>query len=173
MSLYRNIEKEKSKFRVRYAESLSIYKPHGSLDWFEVDGEAISSDVFSGRKRLIITPGDNKFKAGYGHPFDAHREMANKEIDRAKRFLVIGYGFNDEHLQPHLISQIEKGTPTVILTRNISNNLLEYVQDKPNVWVVCRRESMGGFKLIVGKEEYEFDGQNIWDLQHFVNEVLE
>lgn len=89
------------------------------------------------------------------------------------RFLIIGYGFNDDHLQVHLKRQIEKGKPSVILTHSVSDEFRDYMRDKENIWVVCSRAGTEGFQLILGKSEYEFDDLNIWDLEIFVKEVLE
>ena len=46
----------------------------------------------------MITPGVNKYRAGYNSPFDKHRDLANDYIKNAGRLLVVGYGFNDAHL---------------------------------------------------------------------------
>lgn len=51
-------------------------------------------------------------RQGYESPFDHHRSRANQEIDRAGRFLVLGYGFNDDHLETHLSPSIKGGKPT-------------------------------------------------------------
>jgi len=86
-----------------YCPRALICKPHGSLDWYVRDGRPVfyAGDL-TGVARLIITPGHNKFRNGYDSPFDHHRSRANQAIDRASRFLVLGYGFNDDHLQTHL-----------------------------------------------------------------------
>ncbi len=173
LGLCRSIGQRGKRVVLNYAEHLSVYKPHGSLDWFRVEDEPISSDLFEGGEKLIITPGANKFRGGYKRPFDSHREMANRAIDEASRFLVIGYGFNDEHLQVHLERKIEKGIPTVVLTHSISDSIREYICDKPNVWVVCSRPKGDGFMLIVNKNDYEYEDINIWDLGEFVKGVLE
>lgn len=91
-----------------------VLKPHGSFDWFRNGTNALRCTVEIEAERLIITPGLNKYKAGYSSPFDKHRELANHHIDRAARLLVVGYGFNDDHLQTHLEKRIREGTPTLI-----------------------------------------------------------
>lgn len=80
-----------------------ICKPHGSLDWYARNGRPVFyAGELTGVVRLIITPGHNKFRNGYESPFDHHRSRANEAIDRASRFLILGYGFNDDHLETHL-----------------------------------------------------------------------
>ena len=171
--LCRGIMQRSKKVVLKYTEYASVYKPHGSLDWYLVQGEPVCSTLFSGNEKLIITPGVNKFRGGYERPFDSHRELANKAISSGIRFLIIGYGFNDDHLQVHLNNQLEKGKQAVILTHSISRDFREYIKDKNNIWVLCGRATGDGFHLIIGNNEYDFDGDNIWDLEVFVKEVLE
>jgi hypothetical protein len=171
--LCRGITQKAKRVFLKYAEHVSLYKPHGSLDWYLVQGEPVCSTLFSGNEKLIITPGVNKFRGGYERPFDSHRESANRSVNSGSRFLIIGYGFNDDHLQIHLNSQLEKGKQAVVLTHSISQEFRKYIEDKNNIWVVCSRIGKEGFQLIIGENEYEFDDLNIWDLRIFVNEVLE
>ncbi len=171
--LCRGVTQRSKRVVLKYAEYASVYKPHGSLDWYLVQGEPVCSTLFSGDEKLIITPGVNKFRGGYERPFDSHRELANKAISNGTRFLIIGYGFNDDHLQVHLNSQLEKGKQAVILTHSISQEFREYIKDKNNIWVLCGKSAGDGFQLIIGNDEYDFDNVNIWDLEVFVNEVLE
>lgn len=172
-SLCRGVSQRSKKVFLSYCDFVSVYKPHGSLDWFLVDGEPVRSDLVQGKEKLIITPGVNKFRGGYERPFDTHREQANKAIDNGNRFLIIGYGFNDEHLQVHLERQLENGKQAVVLTHSISEKFSNYIQDKENIWVICSKPVGSGFKLTIGKSNFEFDDLNIWDLEIFVSEVLE
>jgi hypothetical protein len=98
--------------------------------------------------------------------------MANKAIDNGSRFLIIGYGFNDEHLQVHLERQLENGKQAIVLTHSISDEFGDYIKDKENIWVVCSKPKGDGFKLIAGDSVFEFDDLNIWDLGIFVSEVF-
>lgn len=173
LGLCRNIIQRGRRAVLDYANFVSVYKPHGSLDWFLINGEPVSSSLLTTGDKLMITPGANKYRGGYERPFDTHREFANRAIDNASRFLIIGYGFNDEHLQVHLERQLELGKPGVVLTHSITDKFRDYITDKENVWVVCGRDDAAGFKLIIGESEFEFDDIDIWDLEIFVREVLE
>ena len=172
-SMCRNIRRRGKLTHLEYTEFVTVLKPHGSVDWFLVNEEPIFSSIISDAKKLIITPGVNKFRGGYDRPFDTHRELANKEIDKASRYLIIGYGFNDDHLQVHLDEQLNKGKPAVILTYSLTDKAREFIAKNKNIWAVVSRADTDGFKLIIGKNEFEFDGINIWDLGVFVEEVLE
>lgn len=173
LGLCRKLVQRSKRVILGYAEFVSVYKPHGSLDWFLLNGEPICTALFSPKDKLIITPGENKYKEGYERPFDTHRELANKAIDQGSRYLIIGYGFNDDHLQVHLERQLEKGKNTVVLTHTVSKEFREYVKDKENIWVICSRPGLSGFKLLRGEAEHDFDDCDIWDLEIFVSEVLE
>jgi hypothetical protein len=173
LSMCRSIRRKGKLAYLEYANFVTILKPHGSVDWFLVDGVPIFSSIISDAKKLIITPGVNKFRGGYERPFDSHRELANSEIDKASRYLIIGYGFNDDHLQVHLQEQLGKGKPAVVLTHSISDETRAYLSTHENIWTIVSRRDVLGFKLIIGKNEFEFDDLNIWDLEEFVNEVLE
>ena len=114
--------RKRSRVQFTYAKRVLLLKPHGSLDWFLMNDEPIRCPLPLEMSRLIITPGLNKFRSGYDRPFDRHRERANSEIDKASRFLIIGYGFNDDHLETHLSPQLRNGRPGLILTHSLSNN---------------------------------------------------
>lgn len=86
----------------RFIDRIKLFKPHGSLDWYLLDGEPVRCPYNISTTPLIIAPGLTKLRTGYDRPFDTHREKANDHIDRAARYLIIGYGFNDDHLQTHL-----------------------------------------------------------------------
>ncbi len=106
--------------RLEYTDRVLLLKPHGSLDWFLLNGDPVRCPFDLPQPRLIITPGLNKFRTGYDRPFDAHREKANECIDRATRFLILGYGFNDDHLQTHLAPKLRAGAPALVLVRRLS-----------------------------------------------------
>ena len=83
--------------RYNFASKANVFKPHGSLDWYHREGNPVRYAGSLPLPRLIITPGLNKFRSGYESPFDKHREKANDAIDKARYFLIVGYGFNDDH----------------------------------------------------------------------------
>ncbi len=123
-SLCRGIRKLKGRggsIHLTYAKHVKLLKPHGSLDWYLHGNEPICCLLPLSLPRLIITPGLNKYRTGYDRPFDVHREKANDEIDRATRYLIIGYGFNDSHLETHLAGELKNGKPALVLTRSLSD----------------------------------------------------
>jgi SIR2-like domain len=149
-----------------------VLKPHGSLDWFRKADNAIRCSLELDAERLIITPGLNKYKIGYDFPFDMHRELANSHINRAARLLIVGYGFNDDHLQTHLIKRIREGVPTLILTLTM-NEKVEYIaRNSPNCVCLARANVWPGVVVISGGERFEEQGRDLWDIAVLAEELL-
>lgn len=163
------------KVHYRFQDRIKLFKPHGSFDWFQGTGGPLRHMGTAPLPRLIITPGVNKFRNGYESPFDTHRDRANTAIDGATRFLAIGYGFNDDHLETHLRPKIKSGKRTVLLARTVSPKARELIKDNSN-FIALEYGSEGastGTKVSVGSAEYFYPGLGIWDLGSFVDEVLE
>lgn len=152
------------------APRIRLNKPHGSLDWCIRDDKPVRVSPDFNAQPLIITPGLNKYRHGYDVPFDRHRERANECIDKARRFLVIGYGFNDQHLETHLSKAIRAGRPTMIVTHTLSPSA---------------RQLAGTCGAVVGLEAHgsgtavwrQGGGHvlahtNLWDLGELVREVF-
>ena len=165
----------RSKVKLTYAKRVLLLKPHGSLDWFLMGDEPVRCSLPLELSRLIITPGLNKFRSGYDRPFDRHRERANSEIDKASRYLIIGYGFNDDHLETHLSPQLKKGLPGLIITRSLSENAKMIINNCSRIIAITAGEDpkIDGAKVYYSGKEYFYQGPNIWDLGIFIEEVLE
>lgn len=175
LSFCREVTLKAGRAQYRYRPRANVFKPHGSLDWYHRDGKPVRYSGDLDLPRLIITPGLNKFRNGYESPFDRHRERANSAIDRASRFLVIGYGFNDDHLETHLTPRIRGGVPTLLLTYGLSDNAAKLVNECGNVIAIQRAEQGGisGSGVFAARAETFFPGLDLWDLGSFVAEVLE
>lgn len=161
-----------SKKRFRYRTRVKLFKPHGSLDWYQTPQGPVRYQGNFSENRLIITPGTNKYRQGYNTPFDLHRDEGNKCIDNASRLLIIGYGFNDDHLETHLEKKIRSGAPTVILSRSLSPKAQE-ISKLANVVGIERVAD--GSRIISGEHSKEITLSNIimWNLNGFISEVLE
>ena len=155
-----------------YAKHALVLKPHGSLDW-HMRGTAPVRCSTSLPRPLIITPGLNKYQNGYNRPFDTHRNRANQEIDRASGFLVIGYGFNDDHLQTHLVPRIRDGVPTLILTHQLSSQARQIAESSPSVIALTCSENGGGTVVMTNGTSEVIPSSGMWDLGRFVEEVLQ
>lgn len=149
-----------------------VLKPHGSLDWYKTSGTPRRCSLDLDGERLIITPGLNKYKAGYDAPFDKHRDLANDHIKRAARLLVVGYGFNDDHLQTHLVQRIKDGTPTLILTFAASDKAKSLAQQAPACVCVSKATAWDGIAVATKSAQFEHQGHNLWDLGVLSKELL-
>ena len=161
---------------LHYRQRALICKPHGSLDWYARSGRPVFyAGELPDADRLIITPGQNKFRNGYESPFDHHRARANDAIDRARRYLVLGYGFNDDHLETHLSPAIKSGKPTLMLTHTLSTVARELALMNANVLALEYGNVAGvdGTKVIAEQIESFLPGIGIWDVNSFLPEVLE
>lgn len=161
---------------LEYQKRAIVCKPHGSLDWYIRGNDPISFNwPIPYLDQLIVIPGQNKFRTGYNRPFDLHREKANHFIDEANRFLIIGYGFNDEHLETHLKDAIASGKSTVMITHSLSKNALDIAVTYSNVIAIehYSEDGVEGTRIIIGREPYTYPHMQLWDLGNFVTEVLE
>jgi hypothetical protein len=120
----------------------------------------------------MITPGLNKYKAGYNAPFDKHRELANDHINQAARLLVVGYGFNDAHLQTHLVNRIQAGTPTLILARTAAARVQKLAEDSPNCICLAKPATNPGVEVVSKGTRFENPDHDLWDLKVLAKEVL-
>lgn len=176
LSFCRDYTLKGKQVQLRYAPRARVYKPHGSLDWYLRDETPVfyTGDIHDAT-RLIITPGHNKFRNGYNSPFDVQRAKANDAIDRASRFIIIGYGFNDDHLETHLSPAIKSGKPTLMLTHTLSKRALELAKAFRNVIAVEKGNdgTANGTRIIVHQSELFFPDLMIWDVHEFASEILE
>ena len=175
MSFCRGTRQYRKTVHLSYAKRMTLLKPHGSLDWFRHNDGPIRCPLSLDLPRLIITPGLNKFAAGYERPFDSHRERANKEIDRAARFLIVGYGFNDNHLETHLSNQLKNGRPTLVLTRGLTDNAKRLIDECTGMMVLSASEepNEAGVWLRTTGNEVFFPGPDLWDVNVLVDKVLQ
>jgi hypothetical protein len=149
-----------------------VLKPHGSFDWFDGQNGPRRCSIDIDCERLIITPGLNKYRAGYDTPFDKHREIANDHINKAAKLLIVGYGFNDDHLQTHLVRRIKEHLPTLILNLAIGDVVEQLVDQSSKCIALSKLDDGSG--VIVHHKDGQFlrKGPDLWDLGILVEEIL-
>lgn len=161
---------------LKFRDRAIVYKPHGSLDWYLRDGRPVcyGGELGPEATRLIITPGRNKFRTGYESPFDLHRGRANEAIDKASRFLILGYGFNDDHLETHLSPAIRQGKPTLMMAYELTSKAKALASEISSVIALERAEQDGveGTRIIADRTETFVPSFSLWDVNHFIREVL-
>lgn len=100
---------------------INLIKVHGSLNWFSDE----NNDIFylpcehdSNRlKYSMVLPAKNKYHETYQDPYRTLINKSDNAIEKASSFLVVGFGFNDEHLTPKIDNKIKASTPIVIITK--------------------------------------------------------
>lgn len=170
-SFVQNIVKKGGKSVALFAPKVTVLKPHGCLSWHMINGKPYSIPSYPLDDCLIITPGINKYKEGYSVPFDTHRTKANSEIDSAQRYIIIGYGFGDDHLETHLVQQLKSGKPALILTYSLSTKAEHLVKTCNHITAIVSNNT-AGTKVITATEETVFPDVNLWDLQTMLKEVF-
>lgn len=155
-----------------YTKKVLVLKPHGCLNWYMFENEPISTTLNLPLERLIITPGTHKFLKGYNIPFDQHVAKSNSCIDEAGNFVIIGYGFNDQHLETHLIQRIKANIPTLIITMELSENAKRIIEGLQNV-IAITSHCEGGSEIRFRGKEYTLADKVLWDIEKFIEEVFE
>lgn len=112
---------------VRCDRVVNIWKVHGSVDWFySEDGETISvvksQYVPDEYEPQIVTPGVQKYQKTHLEPFRTIIGSADKALKETNSFLCFGFGFNDEHIQPNLLSKCKRDNASItIATHTLTN----------------------------------------------------
>lgn len=117
-------------------EIVNLIKVHGSLNWFRYNNEILFSPIehrLVGWEPEMILPSKNKYAEAHQEPYRSLLTRADEVIEKAESFLVVGFGFNDEHLTPKIEERIKEGTPIVIATKEATdsckkklNNAVQY-----------------------------------------------
>lgn len=100
---------------------VNIVKVHGSLNWFNVKGDARILVATTNQSPLIIPPGKNKYQEAYNMPYRELIQKSDSLIKVANSLLAVGFGFNDEHLTPEIKKKINNNTPIVLITKKVTD----------------------------------------------------
>lgn len=150
-----------------------LCKVHGSLDWFrskrnlQLVSMPNSFSIYDGFTPAIVTPGIQKYQETHNEPYRSLIATADEFISSASSFLCIGYGFNDEHLQPKLIEHIQqRNKPAVIVTKTLSDKGKEILENAKK-FIVFEEESGGKTRITVDGVVEVVDG-DYWQLDQFI-----
>lgn len=160
---------------------VNIWKVHGSLDWFQspLEDTVALSNIFEApenHKPQIVTPGVQKYQRTHLEPFRTIIHNADTVINNAGSYLCIGYGFNDEHVQPKLMAKcLRNKTPITIITYALSDAAKKIITEgkAENFLAIERGEtdeqsivysSLSNEALIVDK--------NIWSLEGYLTLII-
>ncbi|MBR4918863.1 MAG: SIR2 family protein [Bacteroidales bacterium] len=101
-------------------EIINLMKVHGSLNWFDVDHEIRKLTTDFGYDPVMIPPGKNKYRTTHHSPYRELMQKSDNAIKKASSFLVVGFGFNDEHITPLVSKKTKTGTPIVVVTMKVT-----------------------------------------------------
>ena len=160
--------------RVRSRERvIDIWKVHGSVDWFKsFDGSIVSLPfsrvVPNNMEPLIIPPGKGKYSKTHDEPFRTVISEADKAFVNASSYLCIGYGFNDDHIQPKLLEEISKGKPIVILVRSMTPACKKHVIEAGITKYLIFEEADFKHTKVYGNGWNEIYEGQFWNLENFM-----
>lgn len=153
---------------------VDIWKVHGSLDWFIAsDGTVVAfpltRTIPHDFQPLIVPPGKEKYSSTHGEPYRTIIAEADKAFVQAGAYLCVGYGFNDEHIQPKLLAQISTGKPIVILARAITPACKKHIVEAGmNKYLIFEYLDPTHTKVYGKGWEETYEGQ-YWLLDNFMN----
>ncbi len=159
--------------RIALQPHVRLYKPHGSLNWFQRAHECLECETHPrGAAPLLVAPDPQKYRdVLVTDVFDSHRAWANAAVKRAPSLLVHGYGFNDQHLELDVRGRLRKGLPALLLTRTLTPAARKVLADSPGMIAI---EAAEGDRTVWtwdgGRSSEAVDGST-WDLGVFTNEI--
>lgn len=159
----------------------NIWKVHGSLDCFLSplqDTVALSNthEIPENYRPQIVTPGNQKYQKTHLEPFRSIINNADQAIAQAGSYLCIGYGFNDEHIQPKLISKcIRQKTPITIITYELSDSTKRIIlEGKAQNYLAIERGSNDDQSIIYSSlsETSLTVEKNLWSLEGYLSIIM-
>lgn len=158
--------------------AVNLYKVHGSIDWFRhKENQNILSLKFFNKSNLsdkytplIVTPGNGKYRETHIDPFRTVISKADEALRNSASYLCIGYGFNDEHIQPIIIDENRNNKkPIVIVTKEITTRIKElFITCKPeNCLILSEGNDGNGCKVYYSSSKTELFSESYWQLDEF------
>jgi hypothetical protein len=154
-----------------------IFKPHGSIDWYEKNGvifELKDENLGKSLKRVIVTPGMKKYEMSLTNSiFLRVREMFNgllRDPSETKALLIFGYGFNDEHFNVILDEAITNCEKVIIISKEIKYDIQKKYLLNKNVIMLFQGDQVN--YVTYKSQRYEVK-EEFWDLNTFINDFLD
>lgn len=160
---------------------VNVWKVHGSLDWFQSpleDTVALSNiqGVPENFEPQIVTPGTQKYQKTHLEPFRSIINNADAAINEAGSYLCIGYGFNDEHIQPKLMAKCQRqSTPITIITYELSESAKRLiVGGKVHNYLAIERGATDDQSIIYSSQHDSplTVEKNIWSLEGYLSLIM-
>lgn len=166
---------------INVERKVNIWKVHGSIDWFQSplnDTVAIpnTQSIPNNYTPLIVTPGTQKYQKTHLEPFRSIINYADQAISEAKSYLCIGYGFNDEHIQPKLMTKCQRhNTPITLITRSLSDSAKSLIlSGAVKNYLAIERGKSDDQSIVyssLNKNVCEVE-KNIWSLEGYLSLIM-
>jgi hypothetical protein len=168
----------------RIMPHVQLHKVHGSINWFRNADETrflrcdrmTDGEPPADWRRMMITPGRGKLEeAGKNREWFAGADAA---IAGASAFLIVGYGFNDDHIHKGIQKRlVDQGCSGILVTRDWPARIGDWIRRSSDLWAVCQNSNDGKLgTIIVGPGNVDAplvcEGQNLWNITAFVETVL-
>lgn len=160
---------------------VNIWKVHGSLDWFQSpleDTVALVNihSIPENYEAQIVTPGAHKYQKTHLEPFRSIINNADEAIKHANSYLCIGYGFNDEHIQPKLVAKcLRQKTPITIITYALSAAARKLIiNGNAQNYLAIERGETDNQSIVyssLSKSPVVVD-QNIWSFEGYMSLIM-
>jgi hypothetical protein len=120
---------------------------------------------------LMVTPGVTKYRAVHKDPFRTVLTAADAVLRRASCYVCVGYGFNDEHVQPILVNWVMKSDiPLVLVTKELTERTRQAFLANPPKKFIFLEEADGGTR-VYNPEHPDgvcLDDVSVWKLENFM-----
>lgn len=147
-------------------ECINIIKVHGSLRWEK------NRYSYYNRNMQAIFPNNNKYREANQEPFRTLISKSDVIIENSKSFLVVGFGFNDEHLTPKIETAIKNDGQIVIVTKKATEQMKEKIQGATKFVLIEQdedgvdRKTKFSYKINNENKECTLNGE-FWKLENF------
>lgn len=167
---------------VRSKRVVNIWKVHGSLDWFyspddETETVAITRSNLKPDTYMpqIVTPGNQKYHKTHLEPYRSIIGNADAALDQAGSYLCFGFGFNDEHIQPKLLSRCQRKNAYITVVTQSLTEQSKAVLFSGNVknYLAIERADDGKSRIYSSQsaQPVEVDG-DYWSLGGFLQLII-
>ncbi len=166
----------KLKRNTEIRKHIKLYKVHGSLNTFMVNGKIVENNTWvrenpMGIERVMITPGMSKYEEIHQYRSELMLQC-DESLRKHSAFLFLGFGFNDNHLINLAMNQKLQNYPSLIITKNSNERINELVKECENAWLVCE---FGNGTCIYNSrfsKELIIKDKSLWNPREFVKEIL-
>jgi NAD-dependent SIR2 family protein deacetylase len=149
-----------------------IHKPHGSLDWTHCPN-GVRNCLLSTDAPAIIPPGPTKYRDGYQEVFALQLERARTALRNAQRYIVVGYGFNDDQLEQSWCPNLTCEKPVLLITKELTANAHTALDRSPQaVAFTANSENAAASVFHVPGASPKIVSEDLWSLDGLVGGTI-